>query len=179
MFFEDIARNLRIFLNSKLNFLVISDYSNGDEPTESYGTIGVTLARQIERDHNGTWEDSEGFKEYLKRDYEIILTMNFYGEDCYSNAHDALILFGFQSNQDALFSEYKIAYVDHSQIRRQPDLRSTKFVPRASVDITCYAAIGVTNILDWFNKVSYQGKYLTIDGEIVITQEGTVETTTT
>ena len=179
MFFEDVSNNLRVFLNSKLDFLVIPDYDNGNEPIDAYGTIGITLARQIEGDHNGTWEDSEGFKEHLKKDYEIILTMNFYGEGCYANAHEALNLFGFQSNQDALYSQYKIAYVGHSQVRRQPEMRSTKFVPRASVDITCYASLLALNELDWFNKVSYQGKYLTIDGTVVLTQEGTVDITTT
>ena len=179
MFFDEMSRNLRIFLNSKLDFLVIEDYGNGDEPTESYATIGVTLARQVGGDHNGTWEDSTGFKEHLKKDYEVILTMNFYGQGCYSNAHDAINLLGFQSNQDYLFHHHKIAYVDHSPVRRQPDMRETKFVPRASVDITCHAAIGAENEIDWFNKVSYQGKYLTIDGTVVLTQEGTVDITTT
>lgn len=172
-FIKNASEGIRRMLNSKMESIVIPDYDTGPEPTGSYGTVGLTLLRQIFRDHNSS-DDRAGFKEVLRRDYEAVFTLTFIGSDCYDDAMEASQLFGFESVASNLYFNWGVAYVSHGNIRRVPEPRQTEFVPVASFDITCHISDEVVNDLEWFNTVQYSGKYLSVDGTVVLTQEGEV-----
>lgn len=176
--FDVASESLRRFLNQYTTALVIPDYDSNPEPTETYGTVGVSYFSRVGSDQNSFDPLSTDLQETVRREYEVVFDVNYYGAEAGQKAMEASYAFGFQSQRQELFHHWGLGYVRQGDIRRIPELRQTKFTPRYSFDVTCNIVHEVTHNLDWFDSVEYTGIYVRPDDTVLTITAGFVDGTT-
>lgn len=174
--FDNAAQSLRIILNSNIDVIVIPDYDANPEPQGTYGTLGVSFFNQISREQNSTdTSPVDALNETLATDYEVTFDVNFYGKDASIKAMDAHSVFGFNSVKGDLHYTYGLGFMRIGNIRRVPELRSSRYVPRYTFDVTFTANHEAIRQIDYFDTVDYQGDYVDLEGNVVVTQSGTID----
>lgn len=139
---------------------MIPDYDNGPEPVGNYGVVGLTVLNQLNRGSRSTWSSGEEtLTERFKQDFRILATITFYGNSCYDNAFDAQSIIKMSEAMDRLYQDNCLSIVDSSDVRRIPELRDTKYIQRASFDLTLLTSYENLSDIDWFNIVGYTGNY--------------------
>lgn len=173
-FLTDVEDSLLTVLNTEMDLDFYPDYSNQMEPSGEYASLGVTLLNKLHRDAHNFYETDEGFEERLRQDYNILLTLRFYGNSCYENAVEAQARLSMINTIDALHYFDNISIIDVSTIRRIPEIRPDGYVDKASFDLTVLSGFEYIKSVDWFDTVSYSGEYLNEEGEVILTDSATV-----
>ena len=139
---------------------VIIDYGGGPEPTGDYGVLGITTANKIHRDSHHFYDSGTTFDEKIKQDYEVVLTVKFYGDTCYDNAFEAQGYLQQRNTQEDFHYNDDISIIDVTNVRRIPELRDTGYVQKASFDINLL--IGFEQVqadVDYFDTVEFSGTF--------------------
>lgn len=153
---------------------IIKNYQGAPEPKGDYGALGLTTFTKLNRDSSQSYKTDTGFEERVKQEWNVLLTLDFYGDSCYDNAFEASAWLASRDTQEILQQEGCMSILDVQGIRRIPELRDTGYIERASLDFNIL--IGHENIreVDWFDTVGYSGEYIDQAGNVVQTEEGTV-----
>lgn len=174
MFITAIEDAFLTILNDYFNTPIILDYQSGPEPTGDYGVLGISTFNKVHRNTNNFYKTDTGFEERIKQDYEITLTVKFYGNSCYDNAFEAQASLQMIDTQDQLFTFNCISSPEITSIRRIPELRDTGYIQKASFDVTFLTAFEQVREVDWFDTVEYSGEYIDQADNVVLTEENTV-----
>src|SRR5690606_37698353 len=166
-FVSDFEDAFLIELNNAFPITIILDYQGGREQTREYGVIGITTFNKLHRDKNHFNKTVDGFEEKLNQDYNILLTVSFYGPNAYDNAFEAQALFSYEDVIEGFYETNNISIVDITQVRRMTDLRDTGYIQRATFDIETLTAFESTLDIDWFDSVRWKGRFEDIDGSTV------------
>lgn len=175
-FFSDIEDSLLTTLNSVLTIPVIADAENGPEPSGDYGLVRLAAADKLHRNAVQTYPTDDGMVERVKQDFLVRLTITFYGDSAYDNAFESQAILASRVVQEELFATGNLSYADITSVRRIPERRDTGLIQRASYDIKFLTGFEYIRTIDWFDKVSYSGKYITPAGNLVLATNGTVST---
>lgn len=159
MFITDIEDAFLTELNTSLNIPVIIDFQGGPEPEGDYGVLGITTFNKLHRDSNHFYDTTDGFKERLKQDYNILLTASFYGNSAYDNAFEAQATLSYNDVIERFYTNNNISIVDITQLRRIPELRDTGYIQRATFDIEILIGFESVIDIDWFDTVDWTGEY--------------------
>lgn len=160
MFLRNVEDALTGLLNKRFDIPIIPDFDNGPEPQGEYGVFGITTINQVNRGQRSTWSSSSNvLTERFKIDFRILATVSFYGDGAYQNSFDAYAALMNMDSLNDLYHDSCISIVDATSIRRIPELRDTKYIDRATFDITML--IGFENLtdVDWFNIVGYEASF--------------------
>ena len=157
---------------------VIIDYGGGPEPTGDYGVLGITTANKIHRDSHHFYDSGATFDEKIKQNYEVVLTVKFYGDTCYDNAFEAQGYLQQRNTQEDFHYNDDISIIDVTNIRRIPELRDTGYIQKASFDINLL--IGFEQVqadVDYFDTVIFDSNVEDEGGNLVYTNTNTVTST--
>lgn len=166
-FVTDIEDSFLTEFNSSLEVPVILDYQGGPEPQGDYGVIGITTFNKLHRDTNNFYKTDTGFEERLKQDYNILITVSFYGNSAYDNAFEAQAVLSYNDVIESFYTFNNISIVDITQIRRIPELRDTGYIQRTTFDIEILIGFESVKQVDWFDTVEWEGTVLDTGGNIV------------
>lgn len=160
-FLTNMENALLMFYNDYFdNVPMIPDYDNGPEPIGDYGVVGITVLNQLNKGSRSTSSKGTGaLEESLKQDFRALVTITFYGDSCYDNAFEAQSIIKMSEALDKLYNENYLSIVDSTDVRRIPELRDTKYIQRATFDLTILTAYENLSDIDWFNIVGYQANY--------------------
>lgn len=173
-FITDIEDALLTVLNDELTIPVIIAHENAPEPKGDYGVIRYVTADKLHRnavDFNNT---AEGFEEVIRQTFLIRFNVKFYGNSCHDNAFLSQAVMASRTIQDELYHFSHLSYADVTSVQNNPEFRPTGFIDRSVYDITFLSGFEYRRTIDWFNTVSYEGEYVTPDGEILLTTSKTV-----
>lgn len=160
MFLTNIENALLKLYNGHFTIPIIPDYDNGPEPVGDYGVVGLTVINQLNRGSRSTASSSANtLTERFKQDFRVLATVTFYGNSCYDNAFEAQSIIKMSEALADLFYEDCLTVIDSSDIRRIPELRDTKYIQRASFDLTLMTSYENLSDIDWFNTVGYEANY--------------------
>lgn len=130
----------------------IFSHGNGKEPAETYCVINVLSAQAIGRAFESTAIDTAQGLVYSQQ-YEITARFSFLG------SKSGEVSFGFfeNINKNRLVREYfqtnGISPMRKSDIRRVPQLRTTKWVDSFNLDVTFGFNYKSTQIINWVDQV--------------------------
>jgi hypothetical protein len=178
-FIRDIEDALLTLLNSELNIPVKIAHDGSPEPVGDYAALSFTAADKIHRNTINSYETTEGFVERLKQDFLVRFNLRFYGDSCYNNAFESQAILGTRSIQEELYTFSSLSFIEGTSIQNIPELRETRYIQRALYDFKVLTGFEYTRLTDWFDKVSYEGEYITPDGGVLLTTSETVSASDT
>lgn len=178
-FITDIEDALLTILNSELDIPVIIAHDNGIEPTGDYGVLSFVAANKIHRNAKSTYKTEDNLIEKVSQDFLVRLNLKFYGHSCHDKAFTSQAILASSAIQEELYHFSHLSYGDVTSVQNNPELRPAGFIKRAVYDVTFLTGFEYTRTVDWFNTVSYEGKYVTPDGELVLTESETVSASDT
>lgn len=175
-FLRDIEDSLLLLLNDEMSVPVIIDYSNGPEPKNDYGVLGLTINEPLHRSSVRSEPTAIGLEEVIRQDFLLRFTIRFYGDTCYDNAFLSQAVLKSRAIQDYLYGNAHISYAGAESIRRFPEPRKTGYIQRALYDIKFLAGYEYKRTVDWFNTVSYESEYTDPNGDVAYSGSRTVST---
>lgn len=173
-FLTDIEDTFLTELNNFLTIPVILDFQSAPEPQGDYGVFGVTTFTKLTRDSSRFYKTDTGFEESVRQEWNVLVTLSFYGDSCYENAFKVSAWLSSRATQEVLQQEGCMSILDVQGIRRIPELRDTGYVQRVTLDFNVLITQETINEVDWFDTVTYSGEYIDVDGTIVLTEQETV-----
>ncbi|MBG23653.1 MAG: hypothetical protein CMF22_10045 [Idiomarinaceae bacterium] len=174
MFLQNIEDAILVTMNDYFNIPVILEHQGGPEPTGDYGVFGLLTFNKVNRNKYNSYKSGADFKERIQQDYYITATLRFYGDSCYDNAFEAQSVLQLKSTQEELYTFNCISILDITNVRRLPELRDTGYIQKASFDINMLVGYEFVRDVDWFDTVSYEGEYVDLDGNVILTEDETV-----
>lgn len=179
-FITDIEDALLTVLNRELNVPVIIAHDNAPEPQGDYGVLSFTTATKKHRNTVNTYSTpNQGLVERIKQDFLVRFNVRFYGNSCHNNAFTSQAILASSEVQGELYESSHLSFGDVTSIQNNPELRPTGFIARAIYDATFLSGFEYTRTVDWFDKVSYEGEYVTTNGDILLTFSETVSASDT
>ena len=136
---------------------VIKNYQGYPEPNSDYGVLGVTTFTKLNRDSSQSYKTDTGFEERVKQEWNVLLTLDFYGDSCYDNAFEASAWLASRDTQEILQQEGCMSIIDVQGIRRIPEMRDTGYIERASLDFNILIGHESIRQVDWFDTVRWEG----------------------
>jgi len=161
MFTKDIEDAFLSSLNTRFSPIpIILDYQSGPEPTGDYGVLGITTYNKLHLDSNHFYLSGTQVDEKIKQDFEVVLTVKFYGDSCYDNAFEAQAYLQLRNTQEDFHFNDDISIIDVTSIIRIPELRDTGYVKKASFDINTLVGFELVSAdVDYFDTVEWTGDY--------------------
>lgn len=174
-FVQNIHDTLIYNLNQKFTTIpIIKNFESAPEPTGDYGVLGITTFTKFSRDSSQSYKTVTGFEERVKQEWNVLITLDFYGDSCYDNAFTASAWLSSRDTQEILQKEGCLTILDVQGIRRIPELRDTGYIQRTSLDFNVLIAQETITQVDWFDTVTYSGQYIDQDGDVILSESETV-----
>lgn len=173
-FIADIEDNLLETLNDELKIPVIAEFEDGPEPKGDYASLRYITSDQLDRSSSYFNKTESGFTECIRQNFLIRFNLKFFGDSCHENAFISQAILKTNTIQEHLFGISNLSYIESTAMQNIPELRDTGYIQRAIFDVKFLSGFEYTKNIDWFNTVSYEGKYVTPDGSLVLTENHTI-----
>lgn len=172
---SDIENAFLTNLNTSLPIQIIPNYDGGPEPVNDYGVVGLTAFNKKNYDVNRFYDDSTGnFKESITQVFDVVITIEFYGDTCYEYAFNSQALLQMVQNQEEIYYNNNISIVNVNNVARIPELRDTGYIQKATYDVICLVGFKYVSDADYFDTVQYISNYYNSDDSLVYSQTNTV-----